>query len=62
MQLYRCWTLNNTSDVHFINYIKGFMKTRDAKPDEILLSRKEMYNIEIFSTTSVTIDTLNRIG
>ena len=57
VDLSRCWTLDNASDVHLINHRQGFTKTRDAEPGETLMGGKETYNIEAFGTAEVEVDT-----
>jgi hypothetical protein len=47
-KLYNCWMIDNATNIHVCNDARrsGFRKTRDSKPDNMILTGKTTYPVE----------------
>jgi hypothetical protein len=61
-KLYNSWTLDNTLDIHICNNLgrSEYTETRTAISDDILYSSKTAYQIELFGTVRIVVDTPKR--
>jgi UPF0716 family protein affecting phage T7 exclusion len=58
-KLYNSWTLDNTLDIHVCNNLgrSEYTETRTVISDNILYSSKIAYQIELFRTVRIVVDT-----